>query len=187
MSHPKTLWEIWQAVDRQPHARPRKPLYEYLDSVGDGTGWFDAVSDHSGVSQSLWIVPPAGTIYRVFRILPYLRDTGSLDADGYGNGGALANGIALDFQIRGQAGSVTGRHPIKTNSEWAQICHDVRALTFGVGDETLTARLSFWKAGVDLELDGNQSDYLRVVLNDDFTFLNEHTFHVQGYQFETPT
>lgn len=183
MSYPKVLTDIYQRIDRGPHARQRESLYEYLDSVGDGTGWFDAITDCSGASVPLLIAPPAGKNYRLWRMLPFVRDTGSLDADGYGNGGPLVNGIAIEGQSHGIPFSITGRRNLKTNASWARLCHDVRALTFGLGDEVLTARFSFFKAGIDIELVGDRGDYLRVVLNDSFTFLNEQTFQVQGFQY----
>jgi hypothetical protein len=187
LSYPKILWDLWQAAERLPHAKARKPIYRYLDSVGDGTGWYNAITDNSGVSQPLLIAPPAGKGYRLFRIMPHIRDTGGFDADKYGNNVVLVNGIGLEAQVQGQAFTIHDRETIKTNAQWGQLAGvDVNHLDFGVGDESLLVRFTFAKAGNDLDLNGNLGDYLRIILNDNFSDLNAHTFHVQGYEYDIP-
>ena len=111
-----------------------------------------------------------------------IQDTGSFDTEKYGNGLTLTKGLRLYH--RNGDGSLVAEltaKPILTNSDWSVHCYDVQVLAFGKGDEVLAIRWTFDKTGEPVKLDGDKGDYLEMVLNDNFTGLNEHYFCVQGH------
>jgi hypothetical protein len=74
----------------------RHPISRYADTVGDGSGIKNAIGDYSGETPTIFkIAPSAGEIYVINRLIPFLRDTGGLDADKYGNNITLTNGIVI--------------------------------------------------------------------------------------------
>jgi hypothetical protein len=164
-------------------------LYRYLDTSGTGIGAKNANLDFDAVPLNYKIAPPAGTIYRIARMIVTVEDTSGFQAQEYGNtGGALANGI----QVRIHNGSstvldLTDGIPITKNAEWGSTCYDVDLKTWGAGNEFLVARWTFTKAGEYLRLDGDASEELQLVLTDDMTGLIGHYFFVQGYEESSAT
>lgn len=160
--------------------RPDKRLDHFLDQNGDGTGIFDAKIDHSATPVDYFISPPAGRIYAISRLLTCIKDSGSLDADGYGNGASLTNGIIVSSKT--PSGELIARHDggqtIKTNAQWGRLCYDVKEHVWGLGDEILLVRWTFTKAGGPLIYD--EGERFCVTINDDHTNLTSHTFLVQG-------
>lgn len=160
-----------------------------LDTVGDGTGTKNATGNYSGGATTFKILPPASTIFRVTRLLVYVKDTAGMVASEYGNlGSALTNGI----QIRVHNGTttvvdLTDGDPITENADYGKFCYDVQVLGWGAGDDILLARWTFSKAGQDLRLDGDATEALEVILNDDFSGLLSHKFIAQGYTENTGT
>lgn len=162
----------------------RLPLFRYLDLNGDGTGTKSASSVHESPTDNIfYIQPPAGKIYRLARMIVYIEGAGSFDSGRYGNSGTpLAEGIVV--RIQDDSGTIldmTNGLPVKTNSQWGRLCHDVEHRSFGSGNESLTVRWAFTKTGQYIRLDGDANERLEVFLDDDFSNLVDHTFMVQGY------
>lgn len=156
----------------------------FMDSVGDGSGSIELNVDGSTTPVIFKIKPAPGEILYLSRLLWYLRDSGSLDSGGFGNGAELTNGIDFGFYFDVGLPS-EGRYPqqfepITTNGGWAKYCGpDVVPLTFGGGDEILSCRYSFYKdtAIVDrTELPWLAHDRLEefwLIVSDDLTGINE--------------
>jgi hypothetical protein len=142
----------------------------------------EMILDHSGAAQDYSLIPPTGQIWKVSRMIVFLRDTGQYAAEKYGAGAALTNGVRVYH--RNSAGAVikelTGS-PVKENASWSAHCHDVNFFDFGVGDSFLSARWTFRRGGRALTLDGTAGEYLAIRGNDDFTFLQNHSFKCDGY------
>jgi len=161
-----------------------EPIYQYLATSTGGT---NAVGDYStgvgGSSGAIFaITPPAGTAYRIERMMIHIQDTGAFAAEKYGYMTALSNGIQV--RVSGTTGvlhDLTDAKPVKTNAQWGRLCYDVRVDTWAAGDEYLSARWTFSKGGYPLRLDGDRSERLEVYLLDSTTGLNEHDFYVHGY------
>lgn len=159
-----------------------EPFFRFLDTAGDGTGTKNAIGNYSAAVTNFYIQPPAGSIYVISRIIAHIADTGGLDAGSYGNGITLTNGV--DIETADGTGTIIGITdgiPIKTNGEWARYCYDVQYTSFGTGLNYLNVRWSFFKTGSYIRIDGSKNELLKVILNDDFTDLDEHYFMVQGY------
>lgn len=158
-------------------------LSRYLDTNGDGTGTKNAVGNYSGGAQSFKLAPPASTIYRVHRLLVTIEDTSGMTPTEYGNLGAvLTNGITV--RVHNGTSTVvdlTDGLPVKSNEQWGALCFDAVLRSWGAGNDVLAVRWTFSAAGVPLRLDGDASEVLELVLNDDFTGLVSHYFVAQGY------
>ncbi len=167
--------------DRAP--RPvRTPLFQYLDTVGDGTGTKQAIGDYR-TGEVFRIDAPPGFICVIYRMLVHIQDAVSWRADRYGGlGAALPNGISIWVRSDDPTREVelTDGIPIKSNAEWAQVCYNTEQTAFGAGDDYLRARWTFSNSGQPLILRGDSNDRLTVELSDDFTGLVAHTFKIQG-------
>lgn len=156
-------------------------LYRFLDTNGDGTGETNAIGDYSSTAQIFKCVAQDDAEYtEVHRLIVSVEDSGAFDAGAYGNNIALTNGISV-FHINsdGYRNEFTNSKPILKNADWAHYCYDVNLVGFGTGNDTLAVRWTFTKAGKPLIL--NKGEVFGVQLNDDFTGLEQHLFHIQGY------
>lgn len=157
-------------------------FYRYMDSAGDGTGNKNFNGDYSSAAEQALLVAPYGTPYNVERLIVTIEDTSGMTAAEYGNlQGALTNGVEIkQYNENGVTLDITDGVPIKTNAAWAQLCYDVDLKTWGAGNEVLSVRFTFGKAGGPLRLSGDHNCYLAVELNDDFSGLVGHYFMLQG-------
>jgi hypothetical protein len=115
-----------------------------------------------------------------------IEDGAGMDADKYGNGITLTNGITVTAENSGVIMNLTDPiHPILKNGHWAHYCFDADVKSWGSGNEHLVARWTFEKFGKPLILRGSHEEYLAVNLHDTFTALVEHHFLVQGYVINT--
>ena len=176
-----TIYEIEQPVSIATTGAQKTLLARYLDTDGSGTGTKTAIGNYS-TPTIFYIQPPAGTIYRLSRMLPFVEDVGTFDSGSYGNGITLTNGITVRVQDdSGTLLDLTDGLPIKLNTHWARLCYDMAISKFGTGNEYLHARWTFAKSGQMVRLVGNNNERLEVVLNDDFSDLVSQYFMVQGY------
>jgi len=163
------------------------PLSRYADIVGDGSGVKNAIGDYSagGLGQTIFkIAPGSGETLKLSRMIIFLTDVGSLDADSYGNGITLTNGIEMKV-MRGASvlWDITDGIPITANHDWKRLCHDELLSTYGAGNESISWRYTFTKDsnGKPLILDGANSEELHIILSDDFSGLLEHYFRIGIY------
>ena len=168
-----------------------QPIFQFLATTGKGatTGHSNAVGDYStatGTSgESFILAPSTAEVYRVERMIIHIQDTGAFAAEEYGNLTALTNGVQV--RIATDTGTVydyTGV-TVKSNAQWARQCYDTRVDTWSVGDEFLTSRWTFSKAGYPLRIDGAAGQRLEVYLQDSCTGLVAHNFYVNGYVEDT--
>lgn len=160
-------------------------ISRYLDTNGDGTGTKQAVGDYSGAAEQFKIVPAAGQVMVINRMLVYVEDGSGIDSSKYGNTEALTNGITLAKENgSGVVDDLTDGLTIKTLAQWIRVCYDGDPKVFGTGNESFTVRWTFAKASA-LRLDGDLGEFFSVTVNDDFSgtgaSLADHTFMAQGY------
>jgi hypothetical protein len=147
-------------------------------------GVAEAAVDGSVTAVEFFVRPPPGEIWRVARLMVFL-EASSIAAGAYGPVpvGALANGVrvytANDF---GELNDLLDIHTITTSAGWAEYCHDAQVKSWGAGNEFLTVRWTFTKAGVPIRLRGDNRERLDVLVQDDLTGLDSHQFIVQGYR-----
>ena len=162
------------------------PIYQLASTNGDGTGTTNAVGNYSdagdGATDFKLTALNTSSYYILERVIISISDVGAFDSGAYGNAVTLTNGITVDIQ---DADDVTiapmTPFPIKTNGEWAAVCHDFTEQAFGQGDVYGTVRWTFSRAvpgGIRIE----PGESLVFTLNDDFSGLESHRFFVQGWK-----
>lgn len=159
------------------------PLYQYADTVGDGSGITNMGVDGSTTPVSFKVAPPAGKIYYVARVIASVRDGGTFDSGGWGNNGGspLPVGINVILNWNSTVVSLTAEK-IKSHYDLASVSYDCSHHDWGAGDEFVSFRFTFTKAGQFIKLDGNVGDSLEFVINDDLTYLTDMRVSVQGKQ-----
>jgi hypothetical protein len=152
-------------------------LYQRLDTTGDGSGTTNMNVDGSITPITFKIKPSGGQLIKVARIIILVEDTGTFDSDKWGNGITLANGFNFKHKKSGITTDLLG-FSIKTTGEMSSICHDLDHRSFGTGNEFVSFRLTFTKAGSTINL--YNDDELQLVVNDDMTDLVKMYVHAQG-------
>ena len=164
------------------HMRYYEKIYQYLDTVGDGSGSDNANGDYSLAEEIFFIQPPSNDKYEIARLIITIEDSAGMQAEEYGNLGAeLTTGVQLRIQDdSGTISDITNGIKIKDNAHWGSLCFDVDVKTWGAGKEVFLARLTFKASGQPIILNGENNERLEVVLNDNLTGLIGHHFQVQG-------
>ena len=110
----------------------------------------------------------------------FLRDTGTLDSGGFGNGAALTNGILFRFAYDvGEASE--GFYPdptffpIKINSQWQAYCHDITVSDWGSGDQAYSTRYTFGNdsPGAPPWISAIRKEEFQMVIQDDLSAISE--------------
>lgn len=158
------------------------PLYQFADTVGDGTGDNNMAVDGSTTPVTFRCKPASGVIYRVARIIISVRDTGAFDSGGWGNLGStpLTNGMLAQVIWNGTTNVLTNE-PVQSHIDLAALSYDVSHHNWGSGDEFVVFRFTFTKAGQYIRLDGDTNDELQFLVRDDLTDLVQQRISVQGY------
>ena len=160
-------------------------ISQYLSLDGIGTAdSANAIGNYAAAAvDTFYIEPPAGEVWRIARMLVYVEDSGSFDAEKYGNAIVLTNGITVKHvDDAGTITDLTGGLPVLNNGAWGQLCYDAQLFEWGTGNEALAVRWTFQKSGQYVRLVGDDNAKLMVILNDSFVNLLEHRFLVQGYK-----
>lgn len=163
------------------------PNSRYADTVGNGTGTKNAaLLNGSGTPAILRIAPGPTEIFKVSRMIPTVEDTGNLDSGGYGNGAALTNGIeVLLKRFVGESNEetlwdITDGIKVKTNAAWKTLCFDENLSTYGLGNQLVAWRYSFFldNNGDPIMLSGQNKEQLQIIFNDSMLFLVNHYFRI---------
>ena len=125
------------------------------------------------------ISPPTGEVWRIASWSLYIQDSGTFDADKWGNGITLTNGLMPVMNINGTDYNLLD-FSIKSSGDLSSICDGLQHLTFGVGDEIITAEWDFTKNGQYVRL--TENDSLKLVVNDDLTGLVRQHTTIKGYK-----
>jgi hypothetical protein len=159
-----------------------------MDTVGNGTGTKDAQdTDGSSTPVIFKIKPAAGEIFRIERLIISMVSSSNSMGVGYGGGTVvLTNGFELKV-ITGAAGGstiwdITDGIPIKVNHDWKNLCFDENTRVYGATNAQVSYRYTFAKDGCPIILEGDNSDELQLICNDDIgaTGINitEHLFRI---------
>lgn len=125
---------------------------------------------------------PAGDTYDIARLLVYIKDSGTFDADLYGNGAVLTSGMEIKVERLGLPDQdLLDGVTIKTNAEWQSVAYDFSYNSIGSGDNVASVRWTFAKSGKPLRLEAG--DRFVITVNDNLTVLKGHRFHVQGIAY----
>jgi len=158
---------------------------QYLSTNGDGTGEMEATGDYSSTQEIFYIQPASTDIYYIRRMLVFYEDNLSFDSGAYGNSISITGSDGIQVRVQNDSGTIsdlTAGQLIQINPHWKRQCYDTDVSSYGSGDESLGARWTFEKAGSDIRLDGSDNQRLEVVLDGNFSGLEDQAFLVQGRQ-----
>ena len=159
-------------------------IFRYLDTVGDGSGEKLATGDYSVTPQEFKIAPEPGEIFSIGTMIISLCDD-LIHAGSYGSmaKGPLDNGIRILLK-RGTkvALDITENFPIKVVADWARLAFNAELKVWGSGqnNQFLIVRWTYERDGSPVTLSGDRNESLVLVLNDDFSHLTDHRFHIRG-------
>ena len=162
-----------------------KHIYHFLDTVGDGSGTYQAIGDYSGTPTSFkFIGDGSDRTASINRMIVLIGDSGAFDSDKYGNGIALTNGIKLHLRAVSDDAIIETftPKPIKTNTEWGGVCYDFKVINEGIGDDFGVVRWTFGNSGYPIKVVPGET-YLSLDLEDNFSGLTAHTFVIEGYYY----
>ena len=160
--------------------RPVHPQHRIDEHLKDGVE-HEAIGNYSSTPTRFIWTPDANRTAHIYRMIITVQDDGVFTADTYGNRVILVNGITLTVRNVSDDSIVhdlTADHAIVSNAEWASHCYDADVKSWGNGDELLIVRWTFSRGGSPILLD--DSMYLSIDLNDDFSTLVAHRFVLQG-------
>jgi len=168
----------------EPVGQKTYTFWRHFDTIGDGTGDTDFIGDYSVTP----VVPRMDCAEDEFLFIHYvttiIEDATKFDPSKYGNLPALTNGITMG--VYGPDGVERHRfnqHTIKTAAAWIHQAESSVAQE-GTGAHIFIAKLEF----TGISADGYRlypGDSLRVVLNDNFTGLDDHEFVAHGTRIAT--
>ena len=151
----------------------------FLDAVGDLTGSIEQAVNGSITPVNFLYTVPDGYVFYVSRIIIAIQDTGKFDADKYGNGLTLTNGVVIGTLLDGGAVvNATAQLPIRANSDWASYAYDLTFHAEGVGDDIAVASYSFQEDGLPLAINGGNAFLMQI--RDDLTGLTRQHARVAG-------
>jgi len=162
-------------------SQDKECIARYLDTNGDGTGTKNAIGNYA-VQQIFSIKPPAGETYVLDAMLISIAADADLKRDKYGKNAVLVNGIEVRKQDNGGTlCDYTDGIPVIVNQDWGR---NTAILDL---EETLNKRRGFalWeftRSRSPLVLVGDDNERLEILLEDDFSSLDEHYFYVQGFK-----
>lgn len=145
-----------------------------LDTNGDGTGDTNANGNYVGNPTRFYIQPPIELVYKIQTVNLEIVVNGSFEADGYGDGLKLLNGIVMFVENDGNVSNLlpTGG-TIKSNSTWSILSSPERTgavIPQGNNPEHLLSRIvipeMFEKP---IFLNGATNDKFGFILSDDMT------------------
>ena len=148
-----------------------------------------AGSEQAAVNGSVtpvefFVKPPPGEIWRIARMMVFL-EASSVSAAYYGpvTVGKLTNGVRIyTADDEGELNDLADGGAIQTSAEWAEYCFDADVKNWGAGNDFLSVRWTFTKAGVPLRLRGDYGERFAILIQDNLTGLVSHEFIVQGYK-----
>jgi len=125
------------------------------------------------------LAPPPGVVWQITRLLITVTDNLVMDDGKFGGIAALTNGVV--GIVKTTAGRVANITNWKTNgnmmSDMFNVEYNDRAPAGGYG---LRGRWTFEEAGIVAEIDGDEGEYLRVLIQDDITANASFRIKAQG-------
>ena len=156
-------------------------IHQFLDVNGDESGATNFNGNYSVTPITAYIQPPAGEVYVITHLLIAVTDN-LINVDGYGNLSALSNGY--DIQVVDSSDTLivqlSGSLKINTHLDLATRYYHTRYISTGTGSNSMLHNVNFEEDGQPVILKDQQK--LRIVLNDDFTGLVDHSFYANGYK-----
>lgn len=163
----------------------KTPLTQIFANTGGSNNF---VGNLSGASSTAFIQPPSGSQWTILGVHHELIDTTKFAVLKFGGRDALVNGIFMRITSGSGASLIFENSArIYDNASLGRTATKVEHMNFGTDGEAI---LSEWKFeelfGAPIVLDGDKAERLEVLLNDDFTGLDENYFIAHGFLGSVP-
>jgi len=139
-----------------------------------------AVSGTLGAPQSFKLAPPTGKVIYVTSMIIHITHSTAADDSNFGDIAALTNGVVVRGRVGGNYGTLANwkdNKDIKLNAYTLDYTDKAGGGTFSTSaDGRLKER-----TGTVRRLDGDNSDYMEVLIQDDLTGLISFEIKLQGY------
>jgi len=142
-----------------------------------------AIGNYAVTPEAFTYAPNGdGNGFLVMHMTVIVEDAGVMDSGRYGVNIDLTNGIRVVRRVtatEAETGDLMDFHRVRTNAQWTFYAEDLHLYDFGQGNSVYTTHFEFiaqW--GVPWYIPNGQE--VAVLLNDDFTGLIEHEFHLMG-------
>lgn len=168
---------VSQSVQAAPEAQAftRRPVWRYLDTNGDGTGTITITGNYSP-TEIFYLQPPANASYILDSLIVTIEDS-QVITSGYYGGIVLTNGILIRRVSGISIITLTDSINILAGHDWRRFCEvDLTAYT------TTNNQLQAICQLPNVHLNGDRSERLEVLVEDDFSGLDVHYFIAKGYQ-----
>lgn len=161
------------------------PLSIQLSTNGDGTGTTNAAADYSITAGTFYYQPAAGEVVDVHSIQYYIQDSGLFPMDGYGAiaKGTVTNGYDIEVIISDVIYKINNSIKVTSNGDLFRLAAHAKYTTDATASahNSLIADSDMKKRFGNIILHGDNSDMIRIVLNDAFNGLIKHQFRVTGH------
>lgn len=150
---------------------------DFLRKSTDSTR-YNAIEDYSGAAVRYILAPAAGQLYRVKKLIITIQDDDG-DYNKYGNLSTLSNGVQLVKETSDGTliQALLGGVAIKKAEDWDRVADEVRERQDGSDAIRSTVFEIVFETPVLLRAD--DSERLAVILNDNFSTLEGHTFFAE--------
>lgn len=151
------------------------PFFRYLDTAGNGTGTKIATGTYT--STRFYLQPPTANVYAVQRLIVSIEDSAVITPSLYGSV-TITNGVVIRRVSGSTVITLTDGVTLSNNLGWRRLCDVEQTNITGVTNQ-LQAVCDF---SIPIRLNGDQSERLEVLLQDDFSGLDGHYFVAEGYK-----
>ena len=149
----------------------------FLDTIGDGTGIFQANVNGSVTPVEFKVDVPVDKVLFIQELVVTVRDNGQFAAGGYGALPTLTNGIKIYYKPDAVTPPIdrTPQKAIDCNGCWAIIASRYEQRLTTTNDQ---AHSSIHWFHTPLEIRGG--GWYKIIVRDDLTGLTAHTFRIHG-------
>lgn len=161
----------------------RTLLAAFMTSDGTPTGTSNWIGNYSAVAQTAFWGPPPGITAVITSFQIGVGANGKLLQTGWGHLPALTKGVDIRATLNGADVDLSGNNLFDNNDIVFFGAGNVTLLAYAANKDTITSTLNLENTSPNagVVLNGDTSDRLRVILNDNFTGLLTQRFIVRGY------
>ena len=156
-------------------------LSDYLKNGSN----IDTTNDYSTTATEFNFTNQLSTkVYFISELIITIKNQGELNLNEYADiGNALTNGIRIFFTNGATTYDiVTNNNSIKKTSDFYNYTNKIKVLNNN-GSYVISINFDFQKNYSNIKL--SQNDKIAVVLNDNFTGINEQTFFINAFSYNT--
>ncbi len=161
---------------------PFTPFARFLDTNGDGTGNSNGTGNFSAIPTKFFITPSPGNLFVLTSFSINISNSGSKwSVSDYGDiSGGVTNGVIVRQVLKGITTDIFGARRMKTNRDWLAAFQILHTFQGNKSDDIFLKVSTIFPENSGDYLLLRDNDELGVILNDNFSALDEHSFVVRG-------